>query len=79
MEPVFKMLDWQRQDVLDTLTSLVEQQIPALILNPVLPKSIPLFEAELPSSEDFFKKLIDHCLAKQVQSLLTSSIANLIL
>ena len=66
MELVFKMLDWQRQDVLDTLTSLVEQQIPAL-LKPVLPKSIPLFETGLPGSEDLFNKLTDYCLAKPVQ------------
>ena len=67
MEPVFKMLDWQREDIIDTLTSLFQQQIPTLVLKPVLPTSIALFTTGLPTSEDFFHKLTDYCLTKTVQ------------
>ena len=67
MEPVFKMLDWQREDIIDTLTSLVQQHLPTLVLKPVLPTSIPLFITGLPASEEFFNKLTAHCLANTVQ------------
>ena len=67
MEPVFKMLDWKREDILDTLTSLVQQHLPTLVLKPVLPLSIPLFMAHLPTSEEYFNKLTAHCLDNSVQ------------
>ena len=67
MEPVFKMLDWQREDIIDTLTSLVQQHLPTVVLKAVLPPSIPLFMTRLPSSEEYFNKLTAHCLDNTVQ------------
>ena len=67
MEPVFKPLDWQREDILDTLNSLVQQHLPKLVVKTVLPLSIPLFLTALPESELEFNKLTTHCLENPVQ------------
>ena len=66
MEPIFKLLNWQRQDLIDTVQTLIQPQI-TVHLDSMIPESIHIIKTAIPTSKSSFDQLITHCLSTPVE------------
>ena len=66
MEPIFKLLNWQRQDLIDTVQTLIQPQI-TVHLDSMIPESIHIFKTAIPTSKSSFDQLVTHCLSTPVE------------
>ena len=66
MEPIFKPLKWQLQDLLDTVETIIKPQIP-VHLGSDIPESIHIFKSAIPPSKDSFDQLVNLCLTTPVE------------
>ena len=60
MEPIYRVLSWHKQDILDTVEGAVKPFI-QIKLDSKLPLSIHLFRLSLPPSNVEFQALITKC------------------
>ena len=66
MEPVYRVLQWHKQDVLDTVEGLLKPYI-QIQLDSQLPLHIQLFRLPLPPSKIAFEALVQKCLSIPVE------------
>ena len=66
MEPVYRVLNWHKQDVLDTVEGLLKPYI-QIHLDSQLPLTIQLFRLPMPTSKTAFEALVTKCLSIPVE------------
>ena len=57
MEAIFQLMQYQKQDIIDTLESTLAPHV-NLALDSLLPSTISMFHTPLPATNDKFKELI---------------------
>ena len=60
MEAIFQLMQYQKQDIVDTLESTLAPHV-KLALDSLLPPTISMFHTPLPPTNDKFKELIKKC------------------
>ena len=60
MEAIFQLMQYQKQDIIDTLESTLAPHV-NLALDSLLPSTISMFHTPLPATNDKFKELIQKC------------------
>ena len=66
MEPVYRVITWHKQDILDTIEGVLKPFI-QIHLDSKLPLAIHLFRLPLPTNKIEFEALIAKCLSIPVE------------